>query len=78
MNDAFKLNVTNADIDDCVGDPCLNGGTCTDLVYDFSCECAAGFTGDTCETGIYIDWAFISVTIQEWCLQTIRKTQTRA
>ena len=40
------------DIDDCSPSPCENGGTCTDLVDDFSCDCAAGFTGFTCETSI--------------------------
>ncbi|WAR25836.1 CO6A4-like protein [Mya arenaria] len=37
-----------SDIDDCVGNPCLNGGTCVDGVNSFSCTCAAGFTGAIC------------------------------
>ena len=32
--------------------PCENGGTCIDLVNDFSCECPDGFTGDTCEVAV--------------------------
>ena len=44
--------VSYTDIDDCLPSPCENGGTCTDLVDDFSCDCAAGFTGGTCETSI--------------------------
>lgn len=32
------------DIDDCVGQ-CKNGATCIDLVNDYHCACAAGYTG---------------------------------
>ena len=39
-----------ADGDDCVPNPCRNGGTCTDRVASFSCACAAGFEGPTCES----------------------------
>ena len=37
-------------IDECAENPCLYGGTCTDIENDFSCVCPAGFTGKTCET----------------------------
>ena len=31
--------------------PCENGGTCQDLDGgNFTCECAEGYTGSTCET----------------------------
>ena len=39
------------DIDDCDPSPCLNGGKCVDGVDSYSCKCAAGYTGDNCETG---------------------------
>ncbi len=39
-------------IDDCDPNPCLNGGACTDGVNSFTCECPAGFEGDTCEINI--------------------------
>ena len=39
------------DIDDCDPSPCLNGGKCIDDVDSYSCKCAAGYTGDDCETG---------------------------
>lgn len=39
------------DIDDCVGTPCSNGGTCVDGIQDFSCTCATGFTGEFCDDG---------------------------
>ena len=38
------------DIDDCTSDPCMNGGTCTDGVNDYTCDCVTGYTGTTCET----------------------------
>lgn len=41
------------DIDDCQADnPCLNGGSCADLVNSFRCICKAGFTGSLCQTNV--------------------------
>ncbi len=36
----------------CDPNPCQNGGTCTPDGEQFTCDCAAGFTGDLCETNI--------------------------
>lgn len=36
------------DIDECASNPCQNGGTCSDGVNSFSCNCVVGFLGDTC------------------------------
>ncbi|XP_019617396.1 PREDICTED: sushi, von Willebrand factor type A, EGF and pentraxin domain-containing protein 1-like [Branchiostoma belcheri] len=41
---------TCRDINDCIPNPCKNGGTCTDLVNDFQCSCSAGYSGDTCQS----------------------------
>ena len=38
-----------SDIDECASNPCLNRGTCTDLVNGFNCSCAPGFQGTRCE-----------------------------
>jgi hypothetical protein len=38
--------------DDCAGNPCKNGGVCKDGVKSFTCTCAAGYSGVTCETDI--------------------------
>ena len=38
------------DINDCVNHKCLNGGSCVDGENNYTCSCAAGFTGDRCET----------------------------
>ena len=43
---------SNAIIADCEFNICENGGTCTDLIGTFSCNCAPGFTGQTCTTNI--------------------------
>ena len=40
-----------SDIDDCADQPCQNGGNCTDAVNDFTCNCAAGYSGKNCSTG---------------------------
>ena len=40
--------VFTADIDDCVDQPCQNGGTCMDEVNDYNCICADGYTGKNC------------------------------
>ena len=35
--------------DDCASNPCLNGGTCNDLLNNFNCSCPDGFSGPQCE-----------------------------
>ena len=33
-------------------DPCINGGSCEDLIGDYKCNCATGFKGKNCEINI--------------------------
>ena len=42
-----------ADVDECASHPCQNGATCIDEINDYSCDCAAGFTGEDCEKSEY-------------------------
>ena len=42
-----------SDIDDCADQPCQNGGNCIDAVDDYTCNCAAGYTGKNCSVGEY-------------------------
>ena len=47
----FCFSFYFADIDECFSTPCLNGGTCTDMVNGYTCGCVPGYTGIHCETG---------------------------
>ncbi|KAK2920251.1 fibulin-7-like isoform X1 [Channa argus] len=43
---------TCRDINECASSPCLNGGMCVDEVNQFSCVCAKGWTGTTCQSPV--------------------------
>ena len=45
-----RITICLSDIDECVPNPCQNGGVCSDGINSFTCECATGFVGVTCET----------------------------
>lgn len=47
----FSLARLNADVDECVSQPCKNLGVCEDLVNGYTCHCIAGVTGVYCQTG---------------------------
>lgn len=48
---AWPFSVSyNSDINECASSPCLNGGTCVDEVNQFSCVCAKGWSGNTCQS----------------------------
>uniref|UniRef100_A0A8C6SGA2 Fibulin 7 n=1 Tax=Neogobius melanostomus TaxID=47308 RepID=A0A8C6SGA2_9GOBI len=44
---------TCRDINECASSPCLNGGTCVDEASQFSCVCAKGWAGVTCQTATH-------------------------
>ena len=37
-------------IDDCNPNPCMNNGSCKDLVNNYSCECAPSYIGRNCSS----------------------------
>lgn len=41
-NDGFVGDFCDIDIDECNSSPCLNNGTCIDLVNSYSCDCKPG------------------------------------
>ena len=45
------IYLISTDIDDCKYAPCQNGGTCTDEVNGYSCQCTTDYTGDDCQQG---------------------------
>eukprot|EP00057_Strongylocentrotus_purpuratus_P026774 XP_011681248.1 PREDICTED: cubilin-like [Strongylocentrotus purpuratus] len=55
MGSGFLVNLTaerTEDINECLSNPCQNGGTCSDIDGGFQCFCPEGFKGDYCQTGI--------------------------
>lgn len=40
-----------ADVDECITQPCMNNGTCIDLISDYKCVCLGGFNGTNCTIG---------------------------
>ncbi|CAB0039615.1 unnamed protein product [Trichogramma brassicae] len=49
---SFTGTQCEINIDECAGNPCLNGGTCTDLINGFKCKCADGFAGVHCQINV--------------------------
>ena len=50
-----------SDNNDCRGDPCNNGGNCTDGIATYTCTCPDGFKGSDCETSIPNDLFHLSL-----------------
>lgn len=40
-----------SDTNNCIGNPCDNGGTCIDVINGYYCSCLNGYTGLSCESG---------------------------
>ncbi len=51
----YDLALCLSDIDECLSNPCVNGGTCRDRADGYNCFCAPGYTGVNCETGKLTD-----------------------
>ena len=48
----YLVCVFFSDRDDCTSLPCMHDSVCEDLVDGYNCQCALGYTGDQCQTGI--------------------------
>ena len=40
-----------SDVNECLSTPCQNGATCEDQTNGYTCECAEGYEGPSCEQG---------------------------
>lgn len=48
----FTGRLCEVNINDCSSEPCLNSGTCEDLINGYHCYCIDGFAGISCEQQI--------------------------
>ncbi len=48
------FSFVSADVNECERNPCRNGGICTDLVANYSCECPGEYMGRNCQYSKYI------------------------
>ncbi|KAG8449317.1 hypothetical protein GDO86_016099, partial [Hymenochirus boettgeri] len=48
-NRGFTGAYCHENINDCLGNPCKNGGTCTDEIDSFKCFCPNGWGGELCD-----------------------------
>ena len=53
-----------AEIEECVSNPCMHCGICSDGVGSFFCSCTDGYTGPMCETGTHLCTRSHSVEIE--------------
>ena len=44
----ITINSSSTDVDECASNPCPNGGTCTNQVGSFKCNCPEGYSGTQC------------------------------
>ena len=49
--DGYEGSQCESEVNECLSSPCMNGGTCMDLLNAYSCQCSAYFIGDNCEKG---------------------------
>ena len=55
----FIYAVLFSDVNECTiglvpGVPCFNGGTCTNTLGSYRCQCKKGWTGQNCEIGTVV------------------------
>ena len=60
-----------SDINDCLPNPCMNEGTCSDRIDGYSCSCVAGYTGQNCEISMHNLNTFILRPVL-WAISFVR------
>ena len=50
-NLVVKCFVLSSDIEECLTDPCLNGGMCMETPGNYTCFCVPQWEGTHCENG---------------------------
>ena len=61
-----------------MGDPCNNGGTCTDGIAGYTCSCPLGFIGKLFVTSELPDFIqYLSVFYNEWPCDWLLMSYTR-
>ena len=48
---SWVVNIFLSDIDECASNPCQNGGSCSDGINGYTCDCVDGYDGADCENG---------------------------
>ncbi|XP_042333974.1 protein crumbs homolog 2 [Sceloporus undulatus] len=48
----FDGETCSINVDECISQPCQNGGSCVDLVNSYECHCLPGYSGVECATDI--------------------------
>ena len=48
MEEGYSGDSCETDVDECVPNPCENGGSCIVRVDGFVCECSPGYLGPLC------------------------------
>ena len=64
-----------SDIDECANNPCLNGATCSDEVNNYTCICAAGYTGTNCSSSMLSNSFIPLVHLSDKQTKTCRKQE---
>ena len=70
MNKHGFIVLPPVDVNECASNPCKNNGVCVNRVNRFDCACKAGFTGSTCEKGMYMlcGYGVGSGLKRAWCV----------